>query len=320
MYYQLQMQAESHPNEQHFSCYVYNIPLERARPIPTHCHSYNEIIYAIEETACIEVNGKTLFLEPGEMVFIPPLAPHATNLKKKEGRSFILQFSNRFFTQALGVNLLTYHPRFENNPENFVINTTHNPSFSKAIQSLTELCMIFPDQSLPPEQQHEISGLCSEDEPQNDVEITPFYWQAKGLSLLLLSELIQQKYLVFNTAGEVTTQEMEQLKPLITEMIQAPEKSMTMERAAQIANMSYHNFCRTFKRLLGTSFVEYKNFLRVQYAEQILLETDRSITEIAEFANFGNLSYFNRIFKQYTDMTPSEYRSRKQKRTKSQQN
>lgn len=326
MYYQLQMQAENNPQEQHFSCYIYHIPKERNAGIRKHCHSYSEIIYSIEENSYVSYNGNTLCLRPGELLFIPPLVPHETIPAGdfgESGSSFILQFSNRFLygreIPAYGMHQLTHHPRFGNISERFPVNTCEHYTLQHIMEEILTICRKFPDPSLPPEQFGEIMGLCSEDEPIGDLQITPYFWKARSLSLLLLAELMEKNYLAFGNSLEISAQELDQLKPLITEMIESPEKSMTMEQAAQMVNMSYHHFCRTFKKMFGSSFVEYKNFLRVQYAEQLLLETNKSITEIAEDINFGSLSYFNRMFKQINGISPSEYRSKKQNKRKDEQ-
>ena len=47
---------------------------------------------------------------------------------------------------------------------------------------------------------------------------------------------------------------------------------------------------------------------RVKRAANLLLYSDLSLTQIAEYVNFPNQSYFGRLFKKYKNMTPRTFR------------
>ena len=51
--------------------------------------------------------------------------------------------------------------------------------------------------------------------------------------------------------------------------------------------------------------------LKITWAKQLLLETDKTIAQISEDLGFVEDSYFVRIFKQETGETPLKYRKRK---------
>lgn len=54
-------------------------------------------------------------------------------------------------------------------------------------------------------------------------------------------------------------------------------------------------------------FRQYINRLRVNAAERLLRETDRSITDIAAAAGFSGIRTFNRAFHLNTGMSPRTY-------------
>lgn len=56
------------------------------------------------------------------------------------------------------------------------------------------------------------------------------------------------------------------------------------------------------------SFTDYKNLVRLRKAKEILRKGTQSMTQIALAVGFDSSSYFSRIFKQYTGITPQEYR------------
>ena len=64
---------------------------------------------------------------------------------------------------------------------------------------------------------------------------------------------------------------------------------------------------RLFKETVGLSFKEFVNRERIKRAGE-LLSSDLPITEVAERVGYNNITYFNRVFKLYTGMTPGEYR------------
>lgn len=74
--------------------------------------------------------------------------------------------------------------------------------------------------------------------------------------------------------------------------------------------MSRSYLTRIFKSVTGFTISEYLMTCRVQKAKILLDKTELDITEIALRAGFGNVSYFDKIFKRMTDMTPLQYRKR----------
>jgi two-component system response regulator YesN len=79
---------------------------------------------------------------------------------------------------------------------------------------------------------------------------------------------------------------------------------------AKYASLSPSHFRYLFKQHTGTTFVNYLNGLRIDKAKVLLLEDDLKIYEVCEMTGFVSQPYFNRMFKEKTDMTPAEYRKR----------
>jgi AraC-like DNA-binding protein len=78
--------------------------------------------------------------------------------------------------------------------------------------------------------------------------------------------------------------------------------------ASRSAGMSVSTFCRTFKRRVGLSFVEYLHSIRINTAKKLLIQTGLCVDDICYECGFNNVSFFDRKFKQLTGMTPSRYR------------
>ena len=86
------------------------------------------------------------------------------------------------------------------------------------------------------------------------------------------------------------------------------QEEISLPEVAQIANMAVTTFCNFFKENFRVTFVEYVNTLRIGNACKLLAESDYHIVEVAYKCGFNNLANFNRQFKKYKKMTPSEYR------------
>lgn len=83
---------------------------------------------------------------------------------------------------------------------------------------------------------------------------------------------------------------------------------LRLPELASLAGMSSSAFSRFFKLHTGRNISEYIIDLRLGYAARMLVDTDKSISEIGFDCGFNNLSNFNRIFKKKKGCSPSEFR------------
>jgi AraC-like DNA-binding protein len=89
---------------------------------------------------------------------------------------------------------------------------------------------------------------------------------------------------------------------------------ISLAEAAAAAHLSIPAFSRFFRRRTGRTLVAYLNELRTGLACRELIETDRSISDIAFDSGFNNLSNFNRKFLELKRMSPREFRRQFQSR------
>jgi len=86
-------------------------------------------------------------------------------------------------------------------------------------------------------------------------------------------------------------------------------ENITIEDMAEELHLSRSHLSRIFKQILKSSFTECLHNERIEAAKQKLRETDMKITEISFDVGFSTPSYFMKIFKQKTGITPSMYRN-----------
>jgi len=83
---------------------------------------------------------------------------------------------------------------------------------------------------------------------------------------------------------------------------------MDMSVLTGISGMSESHVLRVFKQYLGCSPFQYIGRLRLSAATDALIQTDKSITEVALDLGFNDSNYFTRLFKKHTGLSPREYR------------
>lgn len=86
------------------------------------------------------------------------------------------------------------------------------------------------------------------------------------------------------------------------------EKNITIDKICSQIHMSKYHFCRQFKKATGTTVMNYILKTRIVMAKNILSNENISITEISNRCGFSSVSYFSRVFKEETGVSPLNYK------------
>ncbi|UUZ89348.1 helix-turn-helix transcriptional regulator [Paenibacillus sp. P25] len=82
---------------------------------------------------------------------------------------------------------------------------------------------------------------------------------------------------------------------------------LSLDSCAELFGTSPYTLSRAFKQITGINFIDYLTNIRIDSAKTLLRESDLKINEVAERVGYQH-TYFNRIFKKYEGITPSQYR------------
>ena len=85
-------------------------------------------------------------------------------------------------------------------------------------------------------------------------------------------------------------------------------KRITLEEVAAKVYLSPAYFSRIFKDEIGENFNIYVNLVRIDMAKKILVNEKTSLTDISMMVGFEGQSYFSKVFKKTTGVTPNKYR------------
>ncbi len=102
--------------------------------------------------------------------------------------------------------------------------------------------------------------------------------------------------------------DLERINRIYAYIIAHYTQEVHLDEVAHLANMTETAFCRYFKKVTQKTFVEIVTEFRIKHACQMLRTTQKTMVEICFESGFGNLSHFNKQFKQWMKVPPLQYR------------
>ncbi|KIL40755.1 hypothetical protein SD70_11870 [Gordoniibacillus kamchatkensis] len=84
-----------------------------------------------------------------------------------------------------------------------------------------------------------------------------------------------------------------------------------LDEVARKLHLNASHFSRIFKVETGETFIEFVTRVKMEQAQQYLLQTEKSIDQIAAMLGYDNTSYFIKVFKSFAGMSPVHYRKLK---------
>ncbi len=88
------------------------------------------------------------------------------------------------------------------------------------------------------------------------------------------------------------------------------QENVNFEALAKKAGMSLRQFNRRFRAATGETGLKYLQLVRVEEAKLALTKSGQSFDEISLNVGYENVSFFRRLFKQKTSLTPLVYRQK----------
>ena len=86
------------------------------------------------------------------------------------------------------------------------------------------------------------------------------------------------------------------------------QRSLKLEDIAPLFGYSSAYLGKLFTKLIGESFKSYLDHRRIQHAKELLADKKWKVYAIAEQVGYKNVDYFHKKFRQYTGMSPLQFR------------
>jgi AraC-like DNA-binding protein len=260
-----------------------------------HIHSYFELIYVTHGEAAVICNSSERYrLKEGDVILIPPSVIHSAHIPSDspfpEGKTVTVKFSAQLLLPLANTAsdiqyLINSERRFDK-----CIHLKGSSPTAKEIASLMSSALAeFTDKK-------------------------PCYELALRGYISLLYSLLVRAHTGENHKNEshtvISMKNAEHLCDALRYIEENYRNPLSMQQVADACGISYTQLTYLFSKCFVKGFSEYLLELRINHAEKLLLQTNKSITDIALDCGFDNASYFAKKFKAVTYMTPKEFRAK----------
>jgi AraC-like DNA-binding protein len=86
------------------------------------------------------------------------------------------------------------------------------------------------------------------------------------------------------------------------------QEGVSLNKAASLVNMTPNAFCKYFKNTTRKTFMERVIDFRINFATQLLTETDKTIADVCFESGFRDMSHFYKMFTSRMKTSPMNYR------------
>jgi AraC family transcriptional regulator len=127
----------------------------------------------------------------------------------------------------------------------------------------------------------------------------------------LLAALVAQifsRYTDRQTGARNTGAHGVQIRRAVEYINQHMDGDLRLEDIAKVANMSKYHFAKVFRQVVGMPPHQYLVRMRVEKARKLLIESEMSITEVANLVGYEDTGQFSEQFLKIVGATPHRYR------------
>lgn len=259
--------------------YDYNMPTK-------HLHDEYEIYYLVEGERFYFIGQKTYHIKKGDLVFINKNVIHKTGMASSPYHDRILiEFTEEpfksFFTTFGDIGLSSF---FEEH--------TGVMNLDPREQSYVENIFL----GIHSEIQHKKKGY-------------RLSVMSKLASLLIFAMRRTDRNAVTKVAASASPKH-KKIDDVADYIVKHCTEPLSLET---VADTFYINKCylsRIFKEITSFTVNEYINIHRINKAQELLTSTSLSMTEIAAECGYESLTYFEKVFRTYREISPLKYRNK----------
>jgi AraC-like DNA-binding protein len=224
---------------------------------------------------------------PGEVWFCAPWEPHGVHVAAPGTRLVVLRFHPQFLGEQ-PVGPLPWPALFLGEPEERPRTTTEEMR-GNTLASGRLMC-------------REILGR------------RPFWEEAVRFELLRLFLDLARDWQApgvgARAVASISADGLARLMPALTLVHSALGRTVRAAEAAHACGLSVPGFHRSFRRVTGATFGQFRQRAQLSLAAHLLLSTARTVASIAAEAGFVDDSHLRRRFAAEYKCTPDEYRKR----------
>ncbi len=253
---------------------------------PPHYHSVFEWFVPMGVVGEIMVDGTTYRIDENDAYYLPPGSAHSFILRKGKGSKFI--------------GLLVKYEPFSH-----LLDRLYSPNRLRLGERLARLPVVH--RSLGPPLRDLFLRLSmtrevpsSSDEPRRT---EPSF----GADLEDIAIICRVFRMMLGAKIKTPAGSQRELPLIYTYLQDYFDKPFSLDELSARCGMSKWYVCRLFKKMSGTSIVQFLNQQRIHRAMFLMSECGSSVTDAALESGFENVSYFIRLFRRTTGQTPKKW-------------
>ena len=252
--------------------------------VPAHWHREVEFIFLEEGTAVYHVNEQKYLLHKGEGLLVNSNRLHYGYSPGNSNFVYsILQF-NPDFVDSLPIRQHYLNRLIGDSSLDAVLLTPQDSRQTQFLETLFSLIEL----NLQQREDYELSTM----------EL--FYRLLRQLWSL---EAIREQSIISGSGSQIPT-----LQNMLTYIQNHYQEPITLADIAASGMMCRSKCCNLFRNVLHQSPLEFTQNFRIQKSIRLLLDTEDSITEIAESCGFNKSSYYIECFHRILGQSPGKYR------------
>ena len=250
----------------------------------THYHPYHELFYLISGECNMFFNHNIYKFKPGDLVIIPSGEIHKTNYPANGNH------------QRVAIS-------FNDEDLKWIYETLGKDELKDSLSGIVI--------SIPDKRRDYVEGIMSKLIFENEMPDA----LSESFTKLIFQELLLfiircQKY-EENVIKEIDV-DNSLIQEVATYIFDNFDKSIYLDEVATKFNISRSYLSKKFKTITGFGFKEYLVNVRIKQACKYLLETDKTITDIAFLCGFNDSNYFGDAFRHIKGMAPNKFRKYKE--------
>ena len=282
MYFELKENKPHGTKDDPFS--TYHIKNEgRSFQIPVHWHDELEIIYVKSGFLTVSISGENYIGTPGDAFVVSPGNLHFMGSQTGTVDYFTFLFPLEYISfctdDMLDDKLLE------------PLNSGHLMINPRVKDSAKELC-------------EQLIDIYMAENDETESKITAQI-KTKIILLQFILEMWKKGFVIENdTSGRNIVE-----KEMVSYIQQNFMEKISLKEFSEQFHLSKKYISRYFKEHFHITLSQYITHLRLEYAKQLLQDTDIPVTEIAMQSGYQNVSYFIRSFKKTYGISPLKYRN-----------
>lgn len=288
--------------------YVDELHFYQDQSIPLHWHPELEFYICSGGMIEIQIDSTIITLNPGCGIFLNSNVLHSFHQMHESDRCECpnIVFSDELIAPVSGIIHQAYvKPLIINTELPFIVLCPNIPWQQEILDRLDIIFSLlqkygsvgaYGQNPFISHNHTEMTSTCYEMQVQSELSII---WQ------LIYSHLPELPHTPVSKAKHLLQVRMQKM---LTFIYSNYAETITLSDIANAASISKSEASRCFHSYLHTSPVNYLLQYRIEKARKLLLDSSKSIQEIALTCGFCSASYFCKIFRKQTGMTAAQYR------------